>query len=690
MTHRRSWEHLALFTLTTLSSALVAGCSTPPESLATTALRLRFPDHAAAVLDTSLAYAATDRGFALPALATGTTPIARAELPRRGEDPIRIEGQKGFSIQIRELGADGEGRLAGNAVAYHRAGGTSYWTAATTGVEEWLHLDAGLATVDHAVAAWEIDGASVIQMGNAVALRDGAGVTRIVVTAPVAYAASGRAIAAHLSVHGARIELTVDAAGEAVLVDPLWTSVSSLVERRINHTMTLLASGGVLIAGGNNFNAVGSIDFAGNTAELRDPSTGVWTSVPSMLGTRVGHTATRLGDGRVLVTGGTTTGEESGAVATAEIYTPATNTWTAAPSFAVARYSHAAIAVGPGDTKVLVFGGVDVNGLATASAQLYDSVSNTWSAASPMVTPRFIPTAVRLSDGRILVAGGKTLNNFSLAVSEIYDPTTNSWSATAPMHHDRYWHSAVLLGNGKVLVSAGNTQNDPVLGAFVKISELYDPQTGTWTDKASLATERDRHGAALLPNGGVLVASGNISAAKDAELYDPALDVWVPGGALLVGNRTYFTMLRLDDGSMLVAGGVSNLDDKICELYTSGATGAPCTVNVECQSGSCVSGACAAIVSSTSSASSGAGGGGATSSGVGGGVATSSGVGGSGGGDATSTTAGAGGGASALGSKSHLSTCSVDGLPGRDASSGAPFLALGVILALRRRKSASA
>lgn len=686
MPHRRSWEHVALITLATLASTGVAACSAEPESLSTSALRLGFPEHAAAVLDTPLAFAATDRGFALPALATGTAPIARAELPRRGEDPIRIEGQKGFSIRVHEIGAAGEGRLAGGAVAYRRAGGTSYWTAATTGVEEWLHLDAGLATVDHAVAAWDIEGASVVQSGDAVALRDEAGLTRILVTAPVAYAASGRAVTAHLSAHGARIELTVDAGGEAVLVDPLWTSVSSLTARRLNHTMTMLADGKVMMIGGTAY-PLGNMGFpATPTTDLRDPATGTWAPGASMIEQRMAHTATRLGDGRVLVTGGTTQGTETGVVATAELYNPATNTWAATAPFAVARYSHGAIAVGPGDTRVLVFGGVDVNGLAIASAQLYDSASNTWSAVPPMATPRFIPTAVRLPDGRILVAGGKTLGNLSLAVSEIYDPTTNSWSATAPMHFSRYWHTGTLLQNGKVLVAAGTVQNDPVTGGAVSISELYDPQSGTWTDKASIGTERPQPTAELLPNGGVLLVSGNIPEIKTAELYDPATDVWVPAGTLVITNRSAHTTARLDDGSVLVAGGVSNLDDKVCELYTSGATAATCTVDVECQSGSCVSGACAAVGGSTTSASSsnGASGGGATSSGVGGGA------GGSGGNGATSTAAGAGGGASAVGTKSNLSTCSVDGLPGRDASNGAPFVALGLILALRRRKSASA
>ena len=689
-----SREHFALFALVTLASGALAACNVAPESVATTALRLGFPDHAAEVLDAPLAFAVTDQGFARAT--PDTAPILRAELPRRGDSAIRLAGQNGFSIQVREIGAVGEGRLAGNAVAYRRAGGTSYWTAATTGVEEWLHLDAGLATAGSTVAAWDIEGATLVQSGDAVALRDSAGVTRIVVTAPVAYAASGRKVEARLSVHGAQIELSVDARGEAVLVDPLWTSVSSLTERRLNHTMTLLADGKVLIAGGNHFNSVGALDLTIATTELRDPTTGTWTPGPAMNVARIGHTATRLGDGRVLVVGGFGNDSEATGSATAELYDPVANTWAPAPPIAVARNGHGAVAVGPGDGKVLIFGGVDAidaSANVLASAQLYDAATNSWSPVPPMATPRIIPSVTRLQDGRILVTGGKPTLSNSTAAAEIYDPATNSWSTTAPMHFSRYWHSSILLGNGKVLVSSGSTQNDPVLGSFVRISELYDPQSGTWTDKASMSDDRSRPSSALLENGGVLVASGDSSFGNTAELYDPGVDAWVPAGKLIIKDRSFETMLRLDDGSVLLAGGASSTqDDKICELYTSGATAATCSVDVECQSGSCIAGNCAAIPGSTTSSSSSSGSSGSGSSGSGGagggGASSSGGAGGSGGADVT-TSGGAGGGASALGSKSNLSTCSVDGTPGRAASSGAPWIALGLLFALRRRKSAS-
>ena len=79
--------------------------------------------------------------------------------------------------------------------------------------------------------------------------------------------------------------------------DPSWIPASNLVTARAGHTATLLRSGKVLVAGGNNNTVL-------NSAELYDPATGMWTATVGMLMPRSRHTATLLRSGKVLVAGG--------------------------------------------------------------------------------------------------------------------------------------------------------------------------------------------------------------------------------------------------------------------------------------------------------------------------------------------------------------------------------------------------
>ena len=71
-------------------------------------------------------------------------------------------------------------------------------------------------------------------------------------------------------------------------------------DARFWHTATLLPSGKVLVAGGYN-------DGSLSSAELYDPATGTWSGTVS-LNARALHTATLLLSGKVLVAGGATNG----------------------------------------------------------------------------------------------------------------------------------------------------------------------------------------------------------------------------------------------------------------------------------------------------------------------------------------------------------------------------------------------
>ena len=79
---------------------------------------------------------------------------------------------------------------------------------------------------------------------------------------------------------------------------------------RAFQTATIFGDGTVLFTGGNDGNSTLA------TAEVYDPTTGIFSPTGGMLSRRQAHSATPLNDGTVLVTGGT----NGGVLASAELY----------------------------------------------------------------------------------------------------------------------------------------------------------------------------------------------------------------------------------------------------------------------------------------------------------------------------------------------------------------------------------
>src|SRR5690348_13682915 len=99
-------------------------------------------------------------------------------------------------------------------------------------------------------------------------------------------------------------------------VGQVWTSTGSMNQHRYRCTATLLPSGKVLMAGGGGTGA--PCEPCIQSAELYDPTTGLWTTTGSMTFGRFWHTATLLNTGKVLVTAGN--GFSSGFEYTCELY----------------------------------------------------------------------------------------------------------------------------------------------------------------------------------------------------------------------------------------------------------------------------------------------------------------------------------------------------------------------------------
>jgi hypothetical protein len=137
-----------------------------------------------------------------------------------------------------------------------------------------------------------------------------------------------------------------------------------MLQRRAFHTAALLPSGKVLLAG-NCYLGCGLI-----TAELFDPSSGAFTATGQMITDAVGQTATSLDDGTVLFAGGRSRSSGFSDTANPEIYDPPTGDFSAAGPLLTARLGHTATLLQNG--KVLVAGGRNLQNIVVSSAEFFE------------------------------------------------------------------------------------------------------------------------------------------------------------------------------------------------------------------------------------------------------------------------------------------------------------------------------
>ena len=351
-----------------------------------------------------------------------------------------------------------------------------------------------------------------------------------------------------------------------------WIATGNLNVARAGHTATSLPDGKVLVAGGVNRSSTGYVSL--DSAELYDPATRSWTFTGSLTRPRAGHTATLLANGKVLVVGGSS-GTESGM--TAELYDPVTGNWSSTGSLNTSRVAFTTTLLATG--KVLVAGGVDVSDQALASAELYDPSTGTWTFTGDLITARFDHTATALLDGKVLVASGliddDDLYGPVMTVdAELYDPFTGAWSSASSLKWFRWGHTATRLLDGNVLIAGGSYETVP--------AELFDPVTGTWQDVGDMKEGTWGHTATLLSDGGVIVVGGGAVARPwpiiaATESYEPATATWMDSGTLNVARSSH-TATLLPDGTVLVAGGYASgpLGDvtlRSAELFVGSAYG---------------------------------------------------------------------------------------------------------------------
>jgi len=564
--------------------AMICSCSRPAytaEQAAVISLSQNFPAQSKWILEPSqpapfVSISASTR-FSDEGLAIWRSPGTAGAIQARAQ---------GLSVDVVELGAFGAvGRTSSEVEHHRRSNGDAFWSHRRGQSEEWLLVTVPAASNEKTqpVAEWQVSGAKLRETPNTVQLLDADGIARIQVRAPAAFFA-GKEIPAYLTIRSPdRIVLSVDAADfeRLLLVDPLWELAGSMSEGRYHHGAVTLQNGSILFIGG-----MGSANEL-SSAELYDPATNSFSSAGNMAVGRLRPGAALMADGRVLVAAGQDDGQN--ALTSVEIYEPLTNSWSGTTPLAPKRRGASATTLANG--KILVAGGLSMGSGPLQSAVLFDSTSQSWTPTGLMMTGRLEHTATLLPNGKVLVVGG--MDSYSgnagcVVTAELYNPQTNAWAGTGPMIDGaRCNHTASPLPGGKVLVAGGI--HAPAMPTELNSAEIYDQATNTWSAAAPMNKSRSSHGAASLVSGKVLV-TGNSNYAGDTELFDPATGVWTPKGKLQL-PRSFHTTSALANGKALTAGGKFMMLETTSELLDP-SLGDVCASGLSCLSGLCADGVC--------------------------------------------------------------------------------------------------
>jgi N-acetylneuraminic acid mutarotase len=244
----------------------------------------------------------------------------------------------------------------------------------------------------------------------------------------------------------------------------------------------------------------------------------------------------------------------------ADVYDPATNTWTRLKNVPEAL-SHSGTTT---DGRTIYFAGGFVGdfleGVApglTRNVWKYDTVTGAWSAGVPLPAPR--------AAGALVLIGPR-LHFFGGIDSAIHDAPDHwvldlrgkpKWKVVAPMPNPRNHLGYAALDN-KVYAIGGQHELNEVTGNVASF-DVYDPNTNLWTALPSLPTARSHiHNATVVWEGRLIVLGGTKPgerAVSDVTKFDPAKKRWITIGQLPAPRSA--AVAGLLNGHLFVVGGTT-------------------------------------------------------------------------------------------------------------------------------------
>ena len=258
-----------------------------------------------------------------------------------------------------------------------------------------------------------------------------------------------------------------------------WTTKASMLTGRNYSSAGVIDSRLYVVGGGGGL----------NVNEAYDPLTDTWaTKAPAP--TPRAFAGAGVIAGKLYVAGGCINSDcIPGNTNILEVYDPVANAWTDKAPMPTARNQ---VGVGVLDGKLYVVGGQGQCGpcIATAVLEVYDPSTDTWATKAPMPTARMTPT-VAVANGVLYAVGGAIRPpepGIAVATVEAYDPLTDTWTSKAAMPTPRVAAAGGVVND--IIYVAGGLGVSTSSGSFLSTVEAYEPIANAWTTMAPMPTAR--------------------------------------------------------------------------------------------------------------------------------------------------------------------------------------------------------